>query len=331
LREAVQVAGNGDDITFAPAMEAAYITLGAEIPLTKDLTITGLAIDPYILISGDFLDRIFNISEQATIDLEYLFFVDGTADTGGGINNDNGTLTISHCKFDNNHADTGGGINNANGDVSISDCYFVSNHTDTYGGAINNFEGSFIVANSTFSTNHSDFVSGAIFNNIGTFTMTNSTLYNNSAVTGVGGVQNYSGTLTLANTTFSGNYSPDAGGLANNANGTLYMTNNIVADSPSGGDCVNLGIIGVNTNNLIEDGSCSPGLTGDPMLGMLADYGGPTWTMALMIGSPAIDAGDNTSCPVTDQRGVSRPVNGVCDLGAYEGATYLVFLPMIER
>jgi hypothetical protein len=51
-----------------------------------------------------------------------------------------------------------------------------------------------------------------------------------------------------------------------------------------------------------------------------------------MIGSPAVDAGDNAACPVTDQRGVIRHVNGVCDIGAYEGVP-LIFahLPMIER
>lgn len=61
-----------------------------------------------------------------------------------------------------------------------------------------------------------------------------------------------------------------------------------------------------------------------PMLGPLADNGGPTWTHALLPGSPAIDAGDPALCEATDQRGVARPKNGdgdgnpVCDIGAFE-------------
>ena len=55
-------------------------------------------------------------------------------------------------------------------------------------------------------------------------------------------------------------------------------------------------------------------------LGTLADNGGPTQTMALLAGSVAIDAGDDLSCPATDQRGVLRPQGAHCDIGAYESA-----------
>ena len=60
------------------------------------------------------------------------------------------------------------------------------------------------------------------------------------------------------------------------------------------------------------------------MLGPLAQNGGYTPTHALLVGSPAIDAGTNTGCPATDQRGISRPqpAGGTCDIGAYESETY---------
>jgi hypothetical protein len=56
----------------------------------------------------------------------------------------------------------------------------------------------------------------------------------------------------------------------------------------------------------------------NPKLGPLGNYGGPTLTIALLPGSPAIDAGDNASAPPTDQRGIPRPVGSVADVGAYE-------------
>ncbi len=60
-------------------------------------------------------------------------------------------------------------------------------------------------------------------------------------------------------------------------------------------------------------------LTGkNPQLGPLQDNGGPTPTMALAATSPAVDAGDDSSCPATDQRGISRPQGPHCDIGAFE-------------
>jgi hypothetical protein len=81
------------------------------------------------------------------------------------------------------------------------------------------------------------------------------------------------------------------------------------------------GPIDSNGHNVAVDGSC--GLAGagdranvDPLLAPLADNGGPTDTLALRVGSPAIDAGD--ACPAGDQRGSSRAQGKTCDAGAYE-------------
>ena len=74
-------------------------------------------------------------------------------------------------------------------------------------------------------------------------------------------------------------------------------------------------------HNIDADGSCRFDGVGDrsgvdPMLAPLADNGGPTDTMALLEGSPAIDAGD--ACPATDQRGQTRAQGARCDAGALE-------------
>jgi len=61
----------------------------------------------------------------------------------------------------------------------------------------------------------------------------------------------------------------------------------------------------------------------DPLVGPLADNGGPTFTHALLPGSPAIDAAGG-GCGPLDQRGSSRPQDGdgdgssLCDAGAFE-------------
>lgn len=101
--------------------------------------------------------------------------------------------------------------------------------------------------------------------------------------------------LTLANTIVSG--------IASNAACEVWMND--------GG------------HNLCSDNSAALSAPGsrnntDPMLGPLTNNGGPTLTMALRPGSPAINAGDNASCPPTDQRGVPRPFAGACDIGAFE-------------
>jgi hypothetical protein len=200
------------------------------------------------------------------------------------------------------------------------------------------------MTNSTLSGN-SAATDGGIFNYYygSTLTVTNSTLSGNSAGNG-GGIFNggaymfgnyYSGTLTVQNSTLSGNsVITDGGGIYNY--GTLNYYNTLIANSTSGEDCINGsdGIIRDNVNNLVEDGTCSDSgvnfLTGDPLLGPLADNGGATWTHALLPGSPAIDAVPVISCTVTtDQRGVVRPQGAACDIGAYEAI--IIYFPLVLR
>ena len=81
-----------------------------------------------------------------------------------------------------------------------------------------------------------------------------------------------------------------------------------MANSPSGGDVLIEG--GTYTNN--------SNLFGTLPLGPLQLNGGPTRTHALLPGSPAIDAGNNTGAPVFDQRGFPRIANGIVDIGTFE-------------
>jgi len=90
--------------------------------------------------------------------------------------------------------------------------------------------------------------------------------------------------------------------------------------------------------NLIETttdcqilGTTTGNITGqDPMLGSLQNNGGSTLTQLPLHGSPAIDHGDNTTCPPIDQRGWHRPISVSCDIGAVEVGLF-GYLPLIRR
>ena len=101
------------------------------------------------------------------------------------------------------------------------------------------------------------------------------------------------------------------------------ISNTIVA-SNTGGQCAGTGrgaITGDGHNLSFGDRTC-PGRHADPKLGRPRDNGGPTETLALRRGSPAINQVPKRGahCPATDQRGVKRPQRGGCDIGAFEDA-----------
>ena len=122
--------------------------------------------------------------------------------------------------------------------------------------------------------------------------------------------------------------SPNGGGIYDAISGTVRLKNTIVASNTSGLNFAGAGIYKDLGHNLSSDGSGSSFLTatGDlnntnPLLGKLMNNGGPTQTMALLGGSPAINAGENSGAPATDQRGFNRIVGGTVDIGAFEVQT----------
>jgi hypothetical protein len=111
------------------------------------------------------------------------------------------------------------------------------------------------------------------------------------------------------------------GGAIANAGGTVAVTATIVAESSSGGNCS--GGITDDGYNIDDDTTCdlaSPSISDSPTLdaklGALANNGGPTETIALLSGSPALKKVPQADCPATDQRGSSRKVP--CDIGSYD-------------
>jgi len=251
----------------------------------------------------------------------------GQASCGGAIRT-NGVTTIENSLFSGNYVLHGGAGGVANsGSLTILNTTFSDNTSlnGGAGGAVYHSGGLLSIANSTFWDNHS-ISGGGVDNHLAALTILNSTFSGNSAAYG-GGINNQDGTVTIVNTTIFSNSATTGGGI-NHTGGSMVLTNTILAANTPGGDCA--GNLTDSGHNLSSDASCGfdpangslPNT--DPLLGPLQDNGGPTWTHALPLNSPAIEAGDNAACPHTDQRGIPRPIdsNGdsdeVCEIGAYE-------------
>jgi parallel beta-helix repeat protein len=235
-----------------------------------------------------------------------------TSINGGGINNYYyGTANLTNCTVSGNSAQNGGGLMNY-ATATLTGCTVSGNSARNGGGVWNNT----------------------------TATLTSSTLYGNSATNYGGGLWN-NATATLANCTVSGNSAQNGGGgLWSNGSPTptTNVGNTIVAGNTgttNGPDAS--GIFVSKDHNLIgeSDGSqgwstASPyfdqlGSIAKPTVALLAhlgNYGGPTPTLALLPGSPAIDAGLTTGAPASDQRGEGR-VNAV-DIGAFESQGFTI-------
>jgi CSLREA domain-containing protein len=201
------------------------------------------------------------------------------------------------------------------------------------GGGIAN-RGDLVVKSSTFTGNAATNDGGGLASLGGFVTIINSTLANNTAGEGGGGLADIGGTATVTNCTFTENTAKSGGGLF--STGILLLRNTILANSFDSADCVAAGaFVPTSTNNLIEvnDGCGEPISTADPRLGKLGGYNGPTRTIPLGGGSPAINLGDNASAvdetgrPLRwDQRGNGDPryVAGITDIGAFERQASLV-------
>jgi hypothetical protein len=243
-----------------------------------------------------------------------------TAGLGGGIANEGDELTVSNCTVSNNSAGTtghGGGIFNESGTLTVSDSTVSNNSAGVLGlgGGIDNDAGLLTVSDSTVSNNSVSFdgLGAGIVNGIGTSTISGSTVSNNSVGSSGdgGGIVNLFGTVNLANTIVAGN---SAGGSDPDIDGNYAITDhNLIGNVGDATGLIGHGNIIANTDDAVSLG-----------LGPLANNGGPTQTIALLSGSPAIDAGDNAppspfpATPSTDQRGIARIVNGKIDIGAFE-------------
>jgi CSLREA domain-containing protein len=295
--------------------------------------------------------------------------ISGTLKSGGGISL-GGKLTLVSSVVQGNQAyNYGGGIYAASsGSLTISNTTVSNNSainvitpSESLGGGI--FVNSIPVTftNSTLSGNTSSGDGGGIYHFNAALNLVNSTVSGNTANGSGGGINFFNPspvntpTATLNNVTITnneadndGDFSGDGGGFFNFGYGTVKVKNSILAGnlgpstSPDGYNTFNSPFVSLGYNLVGITGTTGFTATGDitnitPLLGPLQDNGGPTFTHALLPGSPAWDHGNPAGCTdhlgnplIKDQRGVARPLGPRCDIGAYE-SLYFFFLPIMGR
>ena len=257
-----------------------------------------------VSVSGGNAVGVFKVATNATATIQGVTITEGknTSSDGGGLENVGGTVTLDDCTVSDNTAVFGGGISSAvaGGGITLTSCTVSDNVAEQGGGLFT--QDMTTLTNCTVSDNSATEFSGGLLTDSGGATLTNCTVSGNSANDAVGGLDNQ-GTVTLTDTIVAGN---SVGSVASDITGSAAVTGsyNLIGTGGSGG--LSNGVDG----NIVLTGSETAGLA------PLGNYAGPTYTMALLPGSPAIGTGTAVSGITTDQRGEIR--GSVVDIGAVQ-------------
>ncbi len=264
---------------------------------------------------------------------------------GGAIFNESGRVTVNNCTFSANSC-FGAAGNGGNLGVGARNGFDGRKGSGALGAALFNDGGACAITNATFFANvvvggnggnggggggtgfggdggsggEGGNANGAGFYNRhnGTASLVNCTFSSNNTLSGVGGAVGVGGGFAGRSGQRGGDGLGSGGGIFNEE-GTVTLKNTVLAYTEGGGNCG--GITSDGGNNISSDGTCKFQLktslnSVNPKLVALADNGGTTSTVALLSGSPAIDAGNDSVAPSTDQRRAKR--SGVSDIGAFE-------------
>jgi hypothetical protein len=303
LNAAISSASTGDTIVFASGVTGTIALPGYAPNIAHDLDIEGPGAGN-LTISGSSYSPAFDVLQGVTATITGLSIADNYSAAYSAIGN-HGKLALTNCAISGNSGRFGGGISNYNtGTLTVTNCTIAGNKAQQEGGGIFN-AGTLTLTNCTISGNSALFGGGGIFNN-DALNVTNCTISGNTAQQG-GGIYNDHGAATLANTIIAQNTSatgPDVDGPVTS------LGYNLIGNPSGGSGFVATDLLDVN-----------------PLLGPLENNGGPTETMALLPGSPAITAGSAALIPsriTTDQRGAPRIVKHAVDIGAVEVQVYSV-------
>jgi hypothetical protein len=317
-----------------------------DLDITTNIVINGSGADVTIVEAGDDLhDRVFHlVGEEAVAALNRLTVRNGNTtellgnQDGGGILVGGGIMDGEELAVTNNtSARFGGGIMYIGvNSSSLHRCTINGNkaiEANGRGGGIFHGQNYFLrVANCTISGNEASSRGGGVdvSNNSNLIVLNNTTIANNRLVDDLEeGAGIYIGNNTeihIFNSVVADNVAQ--GNVDNDCYGQFDIMDHSLVEVPAPGECI-----------LAGDGESVDSFLGtdDPMLGPLADNGGPLLTHALLEGSNAIDAGnqlladgEGRACYATDARGNIRPARSYCDMGAFELGPNL-FMPHLEK
>lgn len=352
LRQAINDAISGDTITFSlPTGSVINLTSG-ELLINKNLTISGPGAGDLRIqrstATGTAQFRIFNIPPgNFNVSITGLTISNGATDLGGTVrNNSNGTVNLSSLVISGSSASSlGGGIYNNNaGTLNVFNSTISGNTASAgcCGGGISTLGGTLNIRSSTIVNNSSP-SGGGIYGQSSVISIINSTFTGNSSNNG-GGLNVQLANVSITNATISGNAAPSGGGIFIYSSPVGVRNTIIAGNSGSNGPDVvtaadssqltsqGFNLIGNNSGASISVQSTDQiGTTAspiDPRIGTLVDNGGPTYTRAPLVGSPAIDKGGAAANITTDQRGLPRPIDDPAlsnvtggdgsDIGAFE-------------
>lgn len=299
---AVESWSGPDTITFAPALSGQTITLGGEIVIADNdaVTIDASNLSAGLTISGGNTTRLFSVASGKSLTLKNLTLTAGngagaTSGGSGGAIYNTGAVTLVRCTLSGNSVGFGGGAIRSVGETS-----------------------SLTMENCTVAGNSALF-GGAVWHDDGAASFVHCTIARNTGTGGTGGLVLGNGTATFHNTLVAentGTADPDMGGagtaLTLNGSNLFGQPGNYAAALPPG------------LPNAGSDYVGTPAAPLNPRLGPLANNGGPTQTLALLPGSPALDKAVVVSGLATDQRGLIRSrdadviAGALPDIGAYE-------------
>ena len=347
-----------DDVVASGSTVDSAIILASNVPsLDQSLTIRNSVITGANVTQNGAGIRVESGFGPHAVSIENTEITNNTTSGNtGGLRVDNASsVVVSNSKISGNTSENSGGgafFTSNVGDVKIISTTVDGNTTTNgWGGGLYFNNATVEILNSTISNNAAASSGGGGLEFDGGQTVasiSNTTITGNSAAGGGGIRMEAMTSLTINQSTITDNtstYNPDdGGGIQLYSQGTGSMTLTLSGTIVSGNSSVNSANADIDVkdggativdadNSLLGDGTVDSVIaligsgnvrSNSPGLGVLADNGGPTKTIALLTGSPAIDAGPNPVATFTgngfDQRGTPwlRVYGTQVDIGAFE-------------